>query len=82
MQRESKDLALKRWDTLELIQNEYKDFRTFLVDVQREVYGWVTTPMQLDIAKYLQHGGKRIAIHAQRGKMLATSTSDSSLLTV
>jgi len=74
MKRESQEEALKRWENLNLLQEEYKDFRTFLVDVQQEVFGWTTSDMQLDIAKFLQYGDKRIMIEAQRGQAKSTIT--------
>jgi len=72
--RESQEEAAQRWTNLRVLQEEYTEFTDFLIDVQREVFGWETSEMQLDIAKYMQYGGDRIAIHAQRGQAKSTIT--------
>jgi hypothetical protein len=72
MARESDTLALQRWDDLETLQEYYKDFSTFLHDVQYDVYGWITTPIQYDIGNFIAHGGKYIMVQAQRGQAKTT----------
>lgn len=46
---------------------EFKDFRNFLFAVWRHLGLPDPTPVQYDIAKFLQHGDKRIIIEAFRG---------------
>lgn len=72
--KESIEEAVKRWDTLKVLQNEYKEFTDFLIDVQLEVFGWTTSEMQLDIARFLQYGSKRSMVQAQRGQAKTTIT--------
>ncbi len=73
--RESQEEALHRWEDLEALQNFYKDFKDFLGDVQRDVYGWETTELQYDIGDFLVHGGSQIMIQAQRGQAKTTITA-------
>jgi len=65
--KESIEEAVKRCDTLKILQKEYTEFTDFLIDVQQEVFGWTTSEMQLDIARFLQYGSKRSMVQAQRG---------------
>ena len=75
MARESEEAALQRWDDLTALQDHYKDFKDFLHDVQLDVFGWTTSPLQYDIADFLEHGGKYIMIQAQRGQAKTTITA-------
>jgi len=74
-QREDAESALVRWESLEALQRHYTDFYDFLYDVQMEVFGWDTTPVQFDIGEFLQHGGRYIMIQAQRGQAKTTITA-------
>ncbi len=74
-QRESLEEALQRWDDLEALQEHYTDFADFLHDVQDEIYGWETAPIQYDIGNFLAHGGSNIMIQAQRGQAKTTITA-------
>jgi len=71
-QRESAEEALVRWQSIEALQRHYSDFHDFLYDVQLEVFGWDTTPVQFDIGEFLQYGGRYIMIQAQRGQAKTT----------
>lgn len=73
--RESPEEALARWQNLEALQRHYKKFTDFLHDVQLEVFGWETTPIQYDIGEFLQFGGRYIMIQAQRGQAKTTITA-------
>ncbi len=70
--RESTEEALRRWDDLALLQEHYKDFKDFLHDVQKDVFGWNTTEIQYDIGDFIVHGGKYIMVQAQRGQAKTT----------
>jgi hypothetical protein len=73
--RELTQEALQRWEDLEALQEYYKDFKVFLGEVQKDVYGWDTTPLQYDIGDFLVHGGSNIMIQAQRGQAKTTITA-------
>lgn len=73
--RESTEEALARWADLEALQVHYAEFSDFLYDVQKDVFGWETTPLQFDIGEFLQHGGKYIMVQAQRGQAKTTITA-------
>ena len=75
MLRESHEEALKRWDNLTALQEHYTDFGDFLHDVQKDVYGWETTPIQYDIGDFLQYGGGQLMLQAQRGQAKTTITA-------
>lgn len=72
MLRESEALALQRWEDLEALRDYYTDFNTFLHDVQKELFGWETTPIQYDIGNFIAHGGAYIMVQAQRGQAKTT----------
>jgi len=73
--REAALEALQRMEDLEALQEYYKEFEVFLEEVQREVYGWITTPIQFDIGRFLVRGGDNIMIQAQRGQAKTTITA-------
>ena len=73
--RETEKQALQRWNDLELLQEHYKDFSDFVVDVIEGVMGFNCTDVQLDIANYLATGPKRRMIQAQRGQAKTTITA-------
>jgi hypothetical protein len=72
--RESQELALQRWEMLELLQAAYPTFEPFLEDVMTEL-GFSTTRIQKDIAEYLEHGPHYLMIQAQRGQAKTTITA-------
>lgn len=55
MARESAELALKRWEELEHLQEHYTEFSDFLYDGIVELMGFNCTVLQLDIADFMQH---------------------------
>jgi hypothetical protein len=71
MARESAAAALQRWEKLRLVQDHYKEFDTFLVDVMK-LLGFRTTDLQKDIGDYMVHGGINIMVQAQRGQAKTT----------
>lgn len=72
--RESAESALLRWQTLEVIQNHYKEFSPFLEDVM-DLLGFTTSPVQQDIGSFLCYGPQNIMIQAQRGQAKTTITA-------
>lgn len=72
--REAPDLALKRWDALDIVRQAYPTFKPFLMDVMDEL-GFDTTDLQLDIADYLENGPHYLMIQAQRGQAKTTVTA-------
>ena len=73
--RESHDAALKRWEALELLQDTYPSFKEFLYDGMTDLLGYKCSPVQQDIADYLQHGQLYRMIMAQRGQAKTTITA-------
>jgi len=61
--RESAEAALKRWKQLELLQQEYRSFDTFLEDAMAHL-GFPTSPVQFDIGNFLAHGPQYSMIQA------------------
>ena len=60
-------LVMKRKSTMETIPTKLKDFRNFLYIVWKHLSLPKPTPIQFDIANYLQSKEKRIVINAFRG---------------
>lgn len=71
MTRESSDAALARWKKLELLQAEYADFITFLIDVM-DLLGFSVSELQADIAEFMAHGPDNLMVQAQRGQAKTT----------
>ncbi len=65
----------ERWRELDLLREEYKDFKPFLYDVITGLLGFDCTPLQLDIADYLATGPLYRMIQAQRGQAKTTITA-------
>ena len=65
----------ERWDELRILQEEYKEFPVFLYDVVTGLMGFDCTPLQLNIAMYLQFGPTYRMIQAQRGQAKTTITA-------
>ncbi len=65
----------ERWEAVELLQKEYKRFPDFLYDVITGLMGFECSPLQLDIALYLEFGPTYRMIQAQRGQAKTTITA-------
>ena len=65
----------ERWTELQTLQEAYPDFREFLYDVITGLLGFDCTPLQLDMALYLQSGPLYRMIQAQRGQAKTTITA-------
>ena len=65
----------ERWGNLHALQQEYKEFQPFLYDVMTSLMGFECSPLQLDIALYLQFGPTYRMIQAQRGQAKTTITA-------
>lgn len=65
----------ERWAALEELQVEYKEFRPFLIDVITGLLGFDCSPLQIDIALYLEFGPTYRMIQAQRGQAKTTITA-------
>ena len=72
--RESAQEALLRWKKLELLQQEYSSFSTFLDDAMLHL-GFDTSEVQQDIASFLEHGPQYLMVQAQRGQAKTTITA-------
>lgn len=71
MSRESAEAAKERWAHLNLLQEHYADFTTFLEDVMTEL-GFSTTDIQKDIGKWMESGPQYLMVQAQRGQAKTT----------
>lgn len=70
------DLSVEdRWAELRVLQKEYARFPDFLYDVITGLMGFECTPLQLDIALYLEFGPTYRMIQAQRGQAKTTVTA-------
>jgi len=65
----------ERWAELKLLQKEYKEFSPFLFDVIEGLMGFTCTAVQIDIARFLEHGPVNRMIQAQRGQAKTTITA-------
>ena len=72
--RESPELALVRWEQLELLQKHYEDFVPFLQDMMEEL-GFTTDDIQESIAEFLENGPQYLMVQAQRGQAKTTITA-------
>jgi hypothetical protein len=73
--REPIEQALIRWKKLEALQEAYPHFKDFVHDGMTDLMGFQCSPLQEDIADYLQHGNKYRMIMAQRGQAKTTITA-------
>lgn len=64
-----------RWGQVEDLQAAYPTFGPFLYDVMTDLMGFECSPLQLDIAEYLEHGPLYRMIQAQRGQAKTTITA-------
>lgn len=69
------DTSEERWKALEDLQLAYPHFQEFLYDVITGLMGFTCTPLQLDIATYLEFGPTYRMIQAQRGQAKTTITA-------
>lgn len=74
MARETQEEALKRWASLEQLQDEYASFATFLDDCMAHL-GFRTSPVQYDIGNFLAYGPTYSMVQAQRGQAKTTITA-------
>lgn len=66
--RERIEDALIRWQKLEMLQEAYPEFKDFVYDGMTELMGFQCSPLQQDIAEYLQKGPTYRMVQAQRGQ--------------
>lgn len=71
---ESPEQAQLRWRTLEVVQDHYRNFIDFLVEVM-DLLGFSVTALQRDIAEFVASGGQYIMVQAQRGQAKTTLTA-------
>ncbi len=64
-----------RWEDLAELQKSYPTFKPFLYDVMTDLMGFECSPIQLDIADYLEKGPLYRMIQAQRGQAKTTITA-------
>jgi len=74
-ERETAEQAELRWRDLELLQEHYAEFDTFLVDVIEELMGFTCTEIQIDIGQWVAHGPQYRMVQAQRGQAKTTITA-------
>ncbi|WP_448500709.1 phage terminase large subunit [Sphingomonas sp.] len=72
--RENTEDALLRWKKLELLQQVYSSFSSFLDDAMQHL-GFDTSEVQHDIGAFLEHGPQYLMIQAQRGQAKTTITA-------
>ena len=74
MARETSEAALLRWQTLEVLQQVYASFDSFLL-AGMDHLGFQTSPVQRDIGSFIEHGPQYCMIQAQRGQAKTTITA-------
>lgn len=72
--RETAEAALARWARVELLQEEYRNFGTFLEEAMA-LLGFPTSPVQYDIGNFLADGPEYLMVQAQRGQAKSTITA-------
>lgn len=65
----------ERWAELDLLREEYPNFKPFIFDVMTGLMGFECSDIQLDIAEFLEFGPKERMIQAQRGQAKTTITA-------
>lgn len=73
--RETQEQALERWHNLELLQEHYRDFADFLVDVMEDLMGFQCSDIQIDIGDWIANGPQFRMVQAQRGQAKTTITA-------
>ena len=74
MARETSEAALLRWQTLEVLQQVYASFDSFLL-AGMDHLGFQTSPVQRDIGSFIEHGPQYCMVQAQRGQAKTTITA-------
>jgi hypothetical protein len=69
--KETAAASAVRWQKLEILQQHYREFTTFLPEVMG-LLGFSTTEIQYDIAQYMAHGPQYLMVQAQRGQAKTT----------
>jgi len=65
----------ERWKEIDLLREAYPTFKPFLYDVMTGLLGFDCSPIQLDIADFLENGPLQRMIQAQRGQAKTTITA-------
>lgn len=73
--RETDEQVSRRWQDLELLQEHYKEFSTFLEEVIEDFMGFTCTEIQQDIGDWVAHGPQYRMVQAQRGQAKTTITA-------
>lgn len=73
--RENIEEASQRWADLELLQEHYKTFDTFLIEVIEDFMGFKCSDIQLDIGDWVSSGPQYRMVQAQRGQAKTTITA-------
>lgn len=73
--RENHELAMQRWESLELLQETFPDFSDFMALGMTDLLGYQCSDVQKDIADYLQTGNLYRMVMAQRGQAKTTITA-------
>lgn len=71
MAKENAVSALHRWRKHQALQEHYSEFTPFLEDVM-DLLGFVTSPLQIDIGKWIAYGPEDLMVQAQRGQAKTT----------
>jgi len=64
--------SASRWEDLEALQAEYRNFEPFLIDCMEDLLGFKCTDIQIDIGNYLQFGPQYLMVQAQRSQAKST----------
>ncbi|QOE32112.1 terminase large subunit [Rhizobium phage Palo] len=75
VERENAEQVAKRWHDLELLQDYYAEFSTFLQEVIEDFMGFVCTEVQQDIGEWVAYGPQYRMVQAQRGQAKTTITA-------
>lgn len=73
--KESAENAARRWHDLELLQDYYRDFSTFLEDVIVDLMRFECSEIQQDIGEWIAYGPQYRMVQAQRGQAKTTITA-------
>lgn len=71
MAKESAEAALQRWRLHRAVQEHYSEFTPFLEEVM-DLLGFKTSPIQIDIGKWIVYGPDDLMVQAQRGQAKTT----------
>jgi hypothetical protein len=73
--KEAPEQAIIRWKKLDMLKEAYPVFKDFLYDGMTELLGFKCSPVQMDIADYLQKGPLYRMVQAQRSQAKSTITA-------